>query len=415
MGVVRFKAILAILGRAFKYMPLMSQVFRDRLKEKDGVVQIKLRDESAGRYFVFEGGKVTTRGGLHSKPDVSIIFKDAKSALALMTLKKDRLAQVNSMKSFKMGMEGNDALGVWFTQNLNMLEQQGWSYGTKMPDGSMRYANVTLGGPVFVYVKDEKIVRITPIDFDKTDAPSTTISARGRQFTPPRRTSVSPHGMANKSLVYSEDRLLYPMKRVDFDPKGERNPQNRGISGYERISWEEALDITASEIRRMKSQYGKGAIGVSHGSHHQWGNINYWLSSAYRFWNAIGHTHFELNPDSWEGWFWGAAHHWGNSMRLGSPEGYGTVEDCLENCEMIVFWSSDPESTSGCYAGFEGTVRRQWAQELGIKMVHIDPYCNHTATLYGGKWFPIKPGSDSALAFAIAYVWIEEGLYDKDY
>ena len=32
------------------------------------------------------------------------------------------------------------------------------------------------------------------------------------------------------------------------------------------------------------------------------------------------------NPDSWEGWYWGAMHHWGNSMRLGVPEFYGTVE-----------------------------------------------------------------------------------------
>ena len=38
-----------------------------------------------------------------------------------------------------------------------------------MPDGSMRYCNMTNGGPVFVYVKDGKIVRITPIDFDDTD------------------------------------------------------------------------------------------------------------------------------------------------------------------------------------------------------------------------------------------------------
>ena len=42
------------------------------------------------------------------------------------------------------------------------------------------------------------------------------------------------------------------MKRVDFDPQGERNPQNRGISGYERISWDEALDIVANEIKRQK-------------------------------------------------------------------------------------------------------------------------------------------------------------------
>ncbi|MBT4521482.1 MAG: molybdopterin-dependent oxidoreductase, partial [Halieaceae bacterium] len=254
-----------------------------------------------------------------------------------------------------------------------------------------------------------------PIDFDDEDTQPYTISARGKTFTPPRKTTLSPHGLASKSMVYSKDRLLYPMKRVDFDPQGERNCNNRGVSGYERISWEEALDIVSGEIKRCKREHGQGAIAYSHGSHHTWGNIGYYLSAFTRFMNGVGGTKVHLNPDSWEGWYWGATHHWGQSMRLGGPDGAGTVEDCLKECEQIVFWSSDPESTNGVYGGYEGTIRRQWASDLGIEMVHIDPYQNHTAALFGGKWFPIRVGTDAALAHAIAYVWITEELYDKDY
>jgi len=87
-------------------------------------------------------------------------------------------------------------------------------------------------------------------------------------------------------------------------------------------------------------------------------------------------------------------HHWGNSLRLGCPEFYGTVEDCLKEAEMIVFWSSDPDANYG----FEGTQRRAWAKELGIKMVHVDPFYNHTAGLLGGKWISPKPGTDAAFA-----------------
>ena len=43
------------------------------------------------------------------------------------------------------------------------------------------------------------------------------------------------------------------MKRVDFDPNGARNPQNRGKSGYVRISWDEAITIVTDEIKRQKS------------------------------------------------------------------------------------------------------------------------------------------------------------------
>jgi trimethylamine-N-oxide reductase (cytochrome c) len=205
------------------------------------------------------------------------------------------------------------------------------------------------------------------------------------------------------------------MKRVDFDPNGERNCHNRGISDYERITWDEATDIVANEIKRVKREHGPGAILNGSGSHHTWGILGYWLSARIRFFNSIGFTPVVHNPDSWEGWYWGAMHHWGNSIRLGAPETYGTVEDCLKECEMVVFWSSDPESTGGVYGAFEGTVRRQWLKELGIKLVHIDPFYNHTAALLGGKWLAPRPATGNALALAIAYVWITEDLYDKDY
>ena len=78
------------------------------------------------------------------------------------------------------------------------------------------------------------------------------------KLTPPRKTTLAPHGQNAKSIVYSPDRLLYPMKRVDFDPNGARNPQNRGKSGYVRISWDEALSIVSDEIKRQKREHGPG-------------------------------------------------------------------------------------------------------------------------------------------------------------
>ncbi|MFP4349693.1 MAG: molybdopterin-dependent oxidoreductase, partial [Desulfococcaceae bacterium] len=350
-------------------------------------------------------------------PDVSIVFLNAATAVQLMTAPNDQMKQIHAMKNFLVEVEGPDAEVIWLMRTLNMLQKIPFhpAYGVPLENGEIRYTNNTNGGPVFVYVKDGKIIRITPIEFDDTDPPPWTIKARGKRFTPPRKGTVNPYTLALKSLIYSPNRLLYPMKRVDFDPNGERNSQNRGTSGYERITWDEALDIVANEIKRVKREHGPGAIMHSNGSHHTWGNLGYWLSAKTRFMNTIGSSQSMHNPDSWEGWYWGAMHHWGNSMRNGGSDTYGTVEDCLKECEMIVFWSSDPEATSGVYGAFEGTVRRQWAQELGIQMVHIDPFFNHTAALYGGKWIAPRPDTGGAMALAIAYVWITEGLYDKDY
>jgi len=389
--------------------------FADRLRERDMVGQIALRDGSLGRYYEFRGGKLTSGAGLHPAPDATILFDTADVAVRMMKSRRDPLEFVSALKTFQMGLIGSDEAAVWFSQTLQMMLTAGVEYGTDVGDGVRRFTSNTNGGPVFVYVKDDKILRITPIEFDDSDPDSWAIEARGRVFSPPRKTTVNSHTLAWKSMIYSPDRILYPMKRVDFDPNGERNPQNRGTSGYERITWDEALDMVAGEIKRVKREHGPGAIMNGTGSHHTWGILGYWLSARMRFFNSIGWTPVAHNPDSWEGWYWGATHHWGHSSRVGGGETYSTVEDCLENCEMVVFWSSDPEATSGVYGAHEGTVRRQWLKDLGINIVHIDPYYNHTAALLGGKWLAPLPGTDSAMVLAIAYVWITEDLYDKEY
>ena len=88
----------------------------------------------------------------------------------------------------------------------------------------------TTGGPVFVYVQDGRIIRITPMDLDASDAASWMINARGKNFSPPRRTTIAPYSLAWRSMIYSPDRILYPMKRVDFDPHGKRNCEKSSYS-----------------------------------------------------------------------------------------------------------------------------------------------------------------------------------------
>ena len=412
---MKLHVLLYGVALAIRFSSLRFASFKQRLKEHDLVVQLKLQNNRVGRYYELRNGRLKTGSGIHPNPTITLFFKNRLVAERVMKVPTDYAEVVHAGKNFQMGVEGDDTLICWWMQTLNLMMSSGWKIGADAGNGEIRYVNFTNGGPVHVYVKDGKIVRTTAIDFDERDAASWTIKARGKEFTPPRRATVPAYSLSWKSMINSSERNLYPMKRVDFDPKGERNPQNRGISGYERISWDEALDIVASEFKRVKREHGPGAIALSHGSHHNWGNIGYYLSALYRFFNAVGFTKVVHNPDSWEGWYWGGVHHYGHSMRLGNPEPFGQVEDCLKNAEMIVFWSSDPEATNGLYAGYEGTIRRLWAKELGIKMVHIDPHWNQTAAFFGGKWIAPRPGTDPALAQALCHVWITEDLYDKDF
>ncbi len=277
------------------------------------------------------------------------------------------------------------------------------------------FINMTNGGPISVYVRDGKIVRVRPLQIPAEEFKPWVIEAGGRKYSPPRAVRLSPPAHAERNRVYSKNRILYPLKRVDFDPNGERNPQNRGKSGYVRISWDEALTIVAGEIKRLTDKYGGAAITGMTSSHHNWGIVGYKMGPFSRFMNMLNYTPVYDNPDSWEGWHWGATHTYGFYWRLGMPEQFDLLEDALKNTEMIVFWSNDPDTTRGTYSGQESAIWRVWLKEKGIKTVFIDPFYNYTNAFMDGTWLAPRPGSDTALAMAIAYVWLTEGTYDKEY
>ena len=106
-----------------------------------------------------------------------------------------------------------------------------------------------------VDVKDGKIIRTRPFRYDKNyteeEIRPWTLKARGKEFDPGMKTFLPPFSIAYKKRAFSPNRIPYPLKRVDWDPDGERNPQNRGKSKYVRISWDEATDIIAKEIKRI--------------------------------------------------------------------------------------------------------------------------------------------------------------------
>ncbi len=277
------------------------------------------------------------------------------------------------------------------------------------------FANLTNSGPVSVYVKDGKIVRVRPLVVEPDDYKPWVIEAGGKKYSPPKKPTLSPYIHAERRRIYSDERIKYPMKRVDFDPDGERNPQNRGKSRYERISWDEAASIVAKEIKRVRETYGGSAISGITSSHHNWGIVGYKMGPFLRFMNMLEYTPVLDNPDSWEGWHWGASHTYGFFWRLGMPEPYDCLGDALQNAEQIVYWSNDPDSTRGTYSGQESSLWRQWLKEKGVKMVFIDPFHNYTNAVMGGKWIAPRLGTDTAIAMAIAYVWIEEDTYNKEY
>ena len=276
--------------------------------------------------------------------------------------------------------------------------------------------------PACVDVKDNKIVRIRPLHYDWKYRPEEfnpwRFEARGKRFVPPLKSPLPPHSIAYKKRIYSPNRILYPLKRVDWDPKGARHPQNRGKSNYVRICWDEALQIVVSEIRRIQKQYGPEAICLQAEGHGESKVVHAAHGCSIHLMKHLGgYTQQIRNPDSWEGWYWGAKHVWGNEpVGLNMEFSSNLYNDVAQNTDMLICQGCDPETTPWGFGG--GTLPSlmcYWYSELGIKQIYICPDLNYGAAVHADKWIPILPNTDVALQLAIAYQWIVNDTYDKEY
>ncbi|MFC2068878.1 molybdopterin-dependent oxidoreductase [Chloroflexota bacterium] len=276
------------------------------------------------------------------------------------------------------------------------------------------YVTCDIGGPMQVHVKDGKILRVRPLVLTEEDVRHSRwkIDVRGIKFEPPARVALPSFSLSCRRKVYSPLRLQYPLKRVGFKNGGKSKVENRGKGEFVRISWDEAINIVADEIKRIRINYGPAGLLAFESYHHMWGMVNYPYNIMGRFNDILGMTKDIMSPVSWEGWFWGAVHTWGFQKNLGASPQADLLEDTLKNSELIVYWSNDPETTR---VGMDTCIWRLWLHDLGMKQVFIDPFCNFTASRFSDKWIAPRPGTDTALAAAIAYVWITEGTYDKDY
>ena len=277
-------------------------------------------------------------------------------------------------------------------------------------------------------VKDGRILRIRPAryydEYTKEQVGPWVMHARGKTFEPSEKTLPPPLSLAYKKRVYSPARIRYPMKRVDFDASGApgstgpggRNIHNRGVSKYERISWDEALDIVTGEMLRVKQTYGPTAILYQNDQHGESKVVHGPHGCGRKLLRLFGgYTHQVRNADSWEGWWWGAKHAWGCEYLGQQKPQSNLLWDIAKNAELLLFWGCDQETTTWGWGGQLPSRLSYWWTELGIKQVYIAPDLNYAAAVHADRWIPILPNTDAALYLAIAYHWFKNGTYDKEY
>ncbi len=177
----------------------------------------------------------------------------------------------------------------------------------------------------------------------------------------------------------------------------------RGEGKFRQASWDEALDKIVSEIKRIKSKYGNQSIYVPYGT----GSYNQLngRQTAYRLFNYLGGSLGFYNSYSWA------------AISKATPYVYGTNitgnqrQDWI-NSKYIIMWGWNPcEMRDGTNS--EYFLKK--AKENGAKIICIDPRMSMSAVSLADEWIPIRPGTDTALMSAMAYVMITENIYDKDF
>ena len=227
-------------------------------------------------------------------------------------------------------------------------------------------------------VKDGKVIRM------KTDDthPDTWEDPQAR---------ACPMGYAMHQQTFGKDRILYPLKRKHWSPE-EPNGHLRGIDEWERISWDEALEYTANELKKAKEKYGcesilfmnivnvEGTLGqvlAQFGGYVDTGGTQ----STGTFTLNTGLYGFELTN--------------------------GNDRMDLENSDYIVLYG---HNTSWCAYGIASNYLRH-AKEAGSKFVFVGPEYSATAAFTNAEWIPVRPGEDTALLLGTAYSMISR---DRD-
>ena len=278
------------------------------------------------------------------------------------------------------------------------------------------------GGPPTVVESNAEgsITRVRPYHYEEdNDWESLNpwkIESRGRVLEPPKRTLPGVYFLSYKKRVYSNNRVRYPLKRVDWDPTGERNTHNRGKSRYVRISWEEATQTIADELLRIKEKYGMTAVLAEADMHGEGKRLAPSHGCMNRLLSLMGGYTVQMrNMDSWEGMTWGSRNVWGCEPVGEMVPTDSLWLDIIENTELILFWAADPETTAVGFDGYMASRMSQWIHSIGVKYVYIDPALNYSGCYLADKWIPVLPNTDAALYLGIAYTWLTENSYDREY
>lgn len=206
-------------------------------------------------------------------------------------------------------------------------------------------------------------------------------------------------GRAYRQRVYAPDRLLYPLKRSG----------PRGAGEFTRVSWDEALETVAHELKRVRDTYGNAAIlhfcslADAHVVHH--------AQAFHRLLCQFGGYTAPWGFISYEGLAFAAGTTYGTPPAAYIYETSQRAEG-YPKARLIIMWGWNPVDTN---QGTRTPLSLARAKEGGTRFISVDPRYTDSAAALANQWIPIRPGTDVAALMAMAHVIIKEHLHDQRY
>jgi trimethylamine-N-oxide reductase (cytochrome c) len=393
-------------------------------EEKKQTGEVSRRDFLVGAGTVVVGGAIGAGmlSGCGGENTVTTTVEKTKTVEKTTTIGGDGIVTVTATETVGAG------------QTVTSTATSTKTVGGVEPWQEPEETHVMIPGPsvyenAAVDTKNGKIIRTRPLHYNEkyTDAELAAtdwqyeathrITGETIPLKPLNRSTPTYTSIPYKKRVYSPNRILYPLKRIDWESGGDPskiNAKNRGISKFKRISWDEAIETVASEIKRIHDKYGLLGILDKGDSCHRINKATTFAATRPLLMGCGDYTRSTRNPDSWEGYYYGASHVSGACLNgFVKPNSLQVLENG-QNAEMIVYQGCDWDTTAQTQGGWPSRIVR-WYRHLGIKQIYIAPDMNFQNASNPDKWIPVIPGRDDALQCAIVHTWLKEDTWDKEY
>lgn len=210
----------------------------------------------------------------------------------------------------------------------------------------------------------------------------------------PEYNRICQRGLTHPARMYAPSRVKYPMKRAEGT--------ERGAEQWERISWDEAIDLIANTFRDLQNTYGPQAVMFNPGS----GNNSVLKANSGMFMRLYHVMNASLVNHSVDR----ALTIGVNRVTGGINQGWVTNEPAdFVNAKTIVAWGNNITDAQPQEWHFVNE-----AMQSGTKLVVVDPAFTQLAAK-ADLWVPIRPGSDTVMFMAIMNIAFEEDAHDVEF